>query len=169
MSKKEQELQMMKLDVATTAEDSLEIMNNMKKKTYNVGIDLDKALSNPGSSYDIVLQENDSVYIPQLNNTVKISGEVLFPNTVAYTVGKKASYYINQAGGVRKTGKKSLAYVLYPNGQVSKASKGKILPGCEVVIPTKPERNFDSQRSAMYISATSAAATIAAVVISAMK
>lgn len=169
ISKKEQDLQAMKLEVATSAEDSLEIMNNMKRKTYDVGIDLEKAMSNPGSSYDIVLMENDSVYIPQLNNTVKISGEVLFPNTVAYTVGKKASYYINQAGGVRKTGKKSQAYVLYPNGQVSKASKGKILPGCEVVIPTKPEKNFDSQRSAMYISATSAAATIAAVVISAMK
>jgi protein involved in polysaccharide export with SLBB domain len=169
ISKKEQDLQAMKLEVATSAEDSLEIMNNMKRTTYDVGIDLEKAMSSPGSSYDIVLMENDSVYIPQLNNTVKISGEVLFPNTVAYTVGKKASYYINQAGGVRKTGKKSQAYVLYPNGQVSKASKGKILPGCEVVIPTKPEKNFDSQRSAMYISATSAAATIAAVVISAMK
>jgi hypothetical protein len=84
-------------------------------------------------------------------------------------MGKKASYYINQAGGVRKTGKKSKAYVLYPNGQVSIASKGKILPGCEVVVPTKPERTFDAQRSSLYISATSAVATIAAVIISAMK
>jgi protein involved in polysaccharide export with SLBB domain len=169
VSKKEKELQLLKLEVATTAEDSVEIMNNLNKKTYTVGIDLEKAIAKPGSSYDIVLQENDSVYIPQLNNTVKISGEVLFPNTVAYTMGKKASYYINQAGGVRKTGKKSKAYVLYPNGQVSIASKGEILPGCEVVVPTKPERTFDAQRSSLYISATSAVATIAAVIISAMK
>lgn len=169
VSEKELDIQRLKLDVAKTAADSIEIENNLQKRTYNVGVDLHKAIAKPGSSSDIVLQDGDSIYVPLLNNVVKISGEVMFPNTVAYEQGKSYSYYINQAGGVSKQSKKSLAYVIYPNGQVSKANKGKILPGCEIVLPKKPEKKFDSQRSTLWITAASTVATIAAVLISALK
>ena len=115
------------------------------------------------------MQEGDSIYVPQLNNVVKISGEVLFPNTVAYEEGRSASYYINQAGGVNKTGKKSLAYIVYPNGQASKIRKGDILPGCEIVVPTKPEKKVDTQRTSMWLALASSVSTIAAVLITALK
>lgn len=169
ISKEEMDIQRRKLEVAMNASDSLEVMKALQKTTYNVGVNLQKAMDNPGSDSDIVMQEGDSIYIPQLNNVVKISGEVLFPNTVAYEKGKRASYYINQAGGISKTGKKSLAYIVYPNGQVSKIRKGEILPGCEIVIPTKPEKKVDTQRTSMWLALASSVSTIAAVLITALK
>lgn len=169
MSKKDIELQKLKEDVAYATSDSLDTTKKESEMTYNIGVDLQKALDNPGCPSDIVLQEGDSIYVPQLNNVVKISGEVLFPNVVAYDEGRSASFYINQAGGVSKTGKRSLAYIVYPNGQVSNIRKGKILPGCEIVVPIKPEKKIDTQRTSMWLAVTSSVATIAAVLITALK
>lgn len=169
MSEKEKEMRRMKLEFAANAEDSLAIVNDNQKTTYTVGINLRKALDNPGSASDIVLQTNDSIYIPQLNNVVQVSGEVLLPNTVAYEEGKSLSYYLSQAGGVSNSGKKSMAYIVYPNGQVSKANKGKVLPGCEIVVPKKPERKTNTQTVSIVVAAVSALSTVGAVLISALR
>ena len=155
--------------VAITKHDSLAIQNSMQENDYRIGINLKKALNSPKSSDDIVLQENDSIFIPQMNNTIKISGEVLFPNTVSYINGEKWLYYINQAGGISKTGKKSQTYIVYANGQVSRASKGKIMPGCEIVVPAKGEKKDNTHRTSLWIAAASTVATIGAVLISALK
>ena len=107
--------------------------------TYPVGIELDKALANPGSSADIVLREGDRLYVPQYEATVKISGEVLYPNTVGYVKSKSVSYYIDQAGGFSNKAKKKQAYIIYMNGTVAKVGhNAKPLPGCEIVVPSKP-------------------------------
>ena len=108
-------------------------------ETYYVGIELDKALQNPGSNYDIVLREGDKLIVPEYNGTVKISGDVMYPNTVAYGDGRSYKYYINQAGGFGTRAKKSKAFVVYQNGTVSIAGKRKIEPGCEIIVPSKPK------------------------------
>lgn len=126
---------------------------------YTVGIELDKALSNPGSDYDIVLREGDSLYIPEYVSTVRIMGEVQYPNTVTYIEGKSLSYYIDQAGGYGKRAKKRSAYVIRMNGTVSRLhrrSKKGIEPGCQIIIPSKKERNRMSLTEIMSF-ATSAA------------
>ena len=169
ISSQEEDLKFRKLEVAPTKQDSIEIQNALLKNNYSVGFDLEKALNNPHTNDDIVLVENDSIFIPQLNNTVKISGEVLFPNTVSYIKGKNSSYYINQAGGVAKGGKKRQTYIVYANGQVSSASKGKVLPGCEIVVPAKMEKKDNSQQASLWIAAAGTVATIGAVLISALK
>lgn len=105
---------------------------------FPVGIDLEAALREPGSDADLVLREGDKLVIPQYNGTVKINGAVMYPNTVAYKKGKKAKYYIEQAGGFSTQAKKSRAYIIYMNGQVAQVAKGaKIQPGCEIVVPNK--------------------------------
>ena len=104
---------------------------------YYVGIELDKALANPGSDYDVVLREGDRLVVPEYSGTVKINGNVMHPNTVAYMQGKPYKWYINKAGGYGIGAKKSKAYILYQNGLVSKVSKGKIEPGCEIIVPNK--------------------------------
>lgn len=104
---------------------------------YYVGIELDKALANPGSDYDVVLREGDRLVVPEYSGTVKINGNVMHPNTVAYMQGKNYKWYINKAGGYGNGAKRSKAYILYQNGLVSKASKGKIEPGCEIIVPNK--------------------------------
>lgn len=106
--------------------------------TYSVGIELDKALANPGSDADIVLREGDRIVVPQYTGTVKINGEVMYPNTVGYVKGKKASYYIDQAGGFTNKAKKRQSYIIYMNGTVAKvAHNAKPMPGCEIVVPAK--------------------------------
>lgn len=105
---------------------------------YYVGINLDKALENPGSDYDIILREGDRLVVPEYNGTVKINGNVMYPNTVAYSEGKGYKWYVNQAGGFGNRAKKSRTYILYQNGTVSKAkSNSTIEPGCEIIVPTK--------------------------------
>ncbi len=139
--------------------DSISIEKLDMGTTYSVGIDLEKALENPGSDYDLVLREGDHLFIPEYVNTVKISGSVMYPNTVLYKDGKKLKHYVNLAGGYGADAKKSKAYVIYMNGTVAKLSKYKsslIQPGCEIVIPSKPESKKMSVAEVMSIGTTSA-------------
>lgn len=148
--------------------DSVSLERLDLNETYYVGIDLDAAINTPGGSADLVLRDGDELVIPQYENTVKINGEVLYPNTVTYLDGQSLSYYINQAGGYTKEAQRKSAYIIYNNGHVSRASKGKILPGCEIVVPTKKHRE-NTHTLATSLSITTAIATIAAVLVSALK
>ena len=106
--------------------------------TYSVGIELDKAIANPGGDEDIVLREGDRIVVPQYTGTVKINGEVMYPNTVGFVKGKKTSYYIDQAGGFGSKAKRRQTYIIYMNGTVAKVShNAKPMPGCEIVVPAK--------------------------------
>ena len=110
---------------------------------FTVGIDLEKALANPGSTADIVLREGDVVFIPKSTNTVKINGAVMVPNTVSYIAGKNIDYYLNQAGGYSDNAKKSKKFIVYMNGQVTKvkgSGKKQIEPGCEIIVPSKSKK-----------------------------
>ena len=132
---------------------------------YPVGIDLPEALANPGCDADIILREGDRLVIPQYNGTVKINGAVMFANTVAYEKGKKASYYIDQAGGFASDALKSKAYIIYMNGKVAKLSHGaKVQPGSEIVIPAKLKRKMSTaEMMSMGTSMSSIAAMIATI------
>lgn len=109
---------------------------------FYVAIDIEKAMANPGSECDVTLLEGDLLHIPELNNTVQIQGEVMFPNAVAYDPHKPLNYYINAAGGYTDKAKRSRVYVIYQNGMADKVRLGnvKLEPGCLVVVPAKPER-----------------------------
>lgn len=107
---------------------------------YSVGIDLELAMKNPGSSADVVLRAGDKLVVPELSNTVKINGAVMLPNTVAYKDNKSVKYYISQAGGFANNARKSRAFIIYMNGQVAKvkgSGRNMIEPGCEIVVPVK--------------------------------
>ena len=122
--------------------DSVSLAQLSTTNVYTVGIDLEKALANPGGDYDVVVRDGDRLIVPEYNGTVKISGNVLFPNTVAYMAGKNWKHYINQAGGFGNRSKKSKSYIVYQNGTVSQVGKGKIEPGCEIVVPKKGKRDL---------------------------
>ena len=124
----------------TTNKDSINLDKIELAEYYTVGIDLEKALANPGGDYDIVVRDGDVLVVPEYNATVKISGNVLFPNTVAYQAGKSWKYYINQAGGFGNRSRKSHSYIVYQNGTVSQVGKGKIEPGCEVIVRSEERR-----------------------------
>lgn len=121
--------------------DSIALSKIDVSRNYNVGIDLQKALENPGSHYDLVLQPGDEIFVPEQQSIVKISGDVMFPNAVIYEPGKKISYYVDQAGGYGQTAKKNRAYIVYMNGTVAKAKRSsEVEPGCTIIVPSKPQR-----------------------------
>lgn len=125
--------------------DSLDMKKLDLGDTYYVGIELDKALKEPGGDADLVLREFDRIIVPEYNGTVKISGDVMYPNTVAYEKGRNAGWYINQAGGWGNRAKKSHTYIVYMNGTVAKVGhNAKVRPGCEIIVPSKPESSGKS-------------------------
>ncbi len=145
--------------------DSISVAKLNMSDNYVVGIDLEKALSKPHSDYDLVLREGDVLYIPEYVNTVKISGAVMYPNTVVYQRDKKLKHYINQAGGFGHLAKKKRVYVVYMNGTVArlKARSAKAIePGCEIIVPSRSEKKRMALAEILGISSTTA--TIAAMV-----
>ena len=113
--------------------------------SYPVGLELDEAVNNPGSDKDVLLREGDRIYVPEYNGSVKVSGDVMFPNTVFYEKGQNAKFYVKQAGGFGHRAKTSKMFIVYQNGTVGIAKKGAMPePGCEIVVPSKRHREpFD--------------------------
>ncbi len=154
------------LQLAKDKADSLAIRNKIMNQTdYPVGIELDKALAKPGSDADVTLRDGDRLIIPQYSNTVKMSGEVMYVNTVSYKKGKGLNYYLDQAGGYSNEAKKSKVYIVYMNGTVARANRlnrNAIQPGCEIVVPVKDKERL---KTTEILSLGSTSASLATVII----
>ena len=141
--------------------------------TYPVAINLERAMQNPGGEDDVRLREGDELVVPQFSNTVKISGEVMYPISLNYEKGKSLKYYIKRAGGFADRAHNSHVYAIYMNGSVQqlgrRASKD-IQPGCEIVVPTKPQRDKMSPQEMMTIgTSTASIATMIATLVNILK
>ncbi len=124
-------------------------------KTYTVGINLEEAMKNPGGDYDVVLRDGDRIIVPEYNGTVKISGNVQFPNTVSFNEKKGYKWYINKAGGFGSRAKKSKTFIIYQNGTMAKVGRGtKVEPGCEIVVPTKAKKDMSTITQWLSIGST---------------
>lgn len=162
------------LKLAThSSKDSISVNELDVDDFYNVGIELNKAMAYPGSDYDLVLREGDRLIIPEYDNTVKINGAVMYPNTVVFKKGEKLSYYVNQAGGYADNAKRNKSFVIYMNGTVSRvkgSNKKAIRPGSEIIVPSKEEsrRLSVSEILSLGTSVTSMASLIS-VLINTMK
>ena len=133
--------QVMRTAQRNSGKDSIDLSKLMNLNDYPVAIELDKAMKNPGTSDDPILREGDRVVVPQYDGTVKVNGEVLYPNTIRFKEGKSTNYYIDMAGGTTSTAKKSKTIIIYMNGMVTRAGgKNKPQPGCQIVVPTKKAR-----------------------------
>ena len=141
-------------------------------KDYSVGIDLEKALTNPGSAHDVVLRDGDELYIPQFQSTVKISGAVTYPNSVTYTNGMSVRSCLSQAGGYNDIARK-YPIVIYMNGKVATTRKRfiffkhypKVEPGSEIVVPAKTQQDRKTSLAEI-LSITSSTTSMAAMITS---
>lgn len=139
LTKEEYERQMLAVKIANqslNAENQIDTL--LLTDSYFIGIDLEKAINNPGSVSDVVLREGDVLSVPQMNNTVKISGGVFYPNTVAFDSKLDWRGYVHQAGGFTKLARRNKTYAVYMNGKVAVSDKIKPEPGMEIIVP---ERN----------------------------
>ena len=138
---REQMETMLRTAQRNSGNDSIDVKKLLTMTTFPVAIELDKALANPGSDDDPFLREGDRIVVPRYTSTVTINGEVLYPNTVRYKAGEKTDYYLDLAGGVSSTGKRSQTIIIYMNGMVAKADrKHRPAPGCQIVVPTKARK-----------------------------
>ena len=164
LARRDEMIKMARQSASASTKDSLSLEQLALETTYTVGIHLDEALANPGCDEDVELQEGDRLVIPRYNRTVRISGDILKPNTVAFKEKKNYKYYIEQAGGYGKRARKSHTYILYQNGTIAKASKGDIEPGCEVIVPTKGPK--DSANLQQWLAIGTSAASLATMFVS---
>ena len=135
--------------------------------TFTVGINLEAAAAHPGGPEDLVLREGDVLSVPILDNTVKINGAVMMPNTVAYKEGKSVKYYLEQAGGYGLNAKKSKKFIIYMNGQIARVDSGdknKVEPGCEIFVPSKSKKRTSVGEVLGYASSIGSLATMFATI-----
>ena len=123
-------------------------LTNIKiKETEAIAIDLEAILRNPGSGYDLILEEGDIISIPKQLQTVRLRGEVIYPTTVRHVDSRSMGFYINRAGGFDNRAKRRKTYVVYANGEVARTksflffkSYPPVEPGSEIIVPSKGPR-----------------------------
>ena len=145
-----------------------EALIDMKMNLNGIGsipVDLEAAIKSPGCDEDIMLRPGDKLIVPEYSASVKIIGDVMFPVTISYKKGESLDYYIKRAGGYGDNARKKRVYAIYMNGSaklLSHHSKSAIQPGCQIVVPSKKNKNKMS--TAEILSIGSSSASIAAVV-----
>lgn len=139
--------------------------------TSIVGINMEKILKYPGSKYDLLLANGDLISIPGQRQTVKVSGEVLYPISIPYDKGRGFSSYVNGAGGYSERALKRRGYVVFLNGSVKSTksflgikSHPRIQPGAEIIIPPREERK--KLTGVELITITTSITTLAILVVS---
>lgn len=135
-----------------------------------VGINLQRILKKPLSAEDLIVEDGDVIRIPKRLQTVRITGEVLQPNSIVFNKGKSFKDYINGAGGFSYNAYKKGAYVVYSNGSVESARKflffnnyPEIKSGAEIFVPKRAERERLSTQGLIGVS--TAVASLAAIIL----
>jgi protein involved in polysaccharide export with SLBB domain len=164
--KNKADLELINKIALSSAHDSSGITLITERKAFTeVAIDLEKIIKNPGSKDDILLEEGDRIEIPTINNMITISGDVFNPITVNYETSKKLRAYLEDAGGVAKSGNKKRVFVIYPNGKAGKTKKifgifrqyPKVTAGSKIFVPKMPEsKPTDYAKTSLLITGLSA-------------
>lgn len=127
---------------------------------YQVGIELDKALANPGSDYDIVLAEGDVLDIPVVRGTVRVMGAVMMPSVVSFNGRMSGRDYIKAAGGYSADAKRNKTYVVHMSGN-SEPLRGstRIFAGDDIVVPEKRKVEGMTDQTLQYVVTSISAVT----------
>lgn len=110
-----------------------------------VGIDLPRVLRDHRFQDNLILQDGDSIYLPQFSAVVDVRGAVNSPVAVAYVPGQDLDYYIAAAGGLNRKAEGGRAYVVQANGKVESVKHRvffpsgvpKPRPGSTVIVPER--------------------------------
>ncbi len=125
--------------------DSLSV--ELKYQNKPISIDLQKALLNKNSKYDVVLQQNDVVFIPEIDPFVTVIGRVQSPLKTTFINGhKRLGFYINKAGGFGVRPWKRRVFITNVSGK-SKRTKNflfmhfypRVEQGTIITVPERPQ------------------------------
>lgn len=143
------------------------------RDSTTVGIDLVKALSNANSEENISLIDGDSLVVPRINETIKVSGAVQNAVYLSYNKSNSLRDYLSQAGGLKEDAIKNQIYVRNANGKSARVSKflffkvyPKVEAGAEIVVPEYPKDRKKGLTTGEVISLTSSLTTVAIALIS---
>ncbi len=94
---------------------------------------------------DLILENNDALYIPPQPVTVGVFGAVPSPASFQYRRGETVGQYLARAGGVQKIGDKSQIFVIRANGtlisqRTVNVQRQPVLPGDLVFVPVNANR-----------------------------
>lgn len=119
----------------------------------NIGIHLASIIKNEKSGDNLIIHENDVIIIPKRLETVKVSGETLFPTTVKYGNGMNFLDYVSQSGGFTKQSLRKSSFIKYPNGSIDRTRRflvfnvyPKVEPGSEIIVPGKTGTEMTAQQ-----------------------
>jgi protein involved in polysaccharide export with SLBB domain len=132
---------------AAQAQSAARAMLSRLQNTESQGrlvIDLNKILKDAERS-DLLVKNQDSLFIPSIPYAVSVSGEVQFPTSHLYNEKMDMNDYLNRSGGYTQNADKDRTFVVKANGAVmtngtngwfGKGSNGrKISPGDVIVVP----------------------------------
>jgi protein involved in polysaccharide export with SLBB domain len=161
-------------NIADTSNSVRKLEQDLQREYDRIPLDIPTILRAPGSIEDLVLRAGDELYLPKFDGQVKISGAVLMATQVPFREGNSMKDYLNEAGGFSSRAWRRKAYVVYANGKAATTSHflffksfPKVMPGSEVVVPSKPEVKKTS--TAEMIGISSAIASLAGVVIALLR
>lgn len=132
--------------------DSIATNEKLKDEIYKsyelISVNISKILTNPSSTENLILEDGDFLTVDKNANLVKISGDVYYPTIVPYKKGKRAKFYIKQAGNYTELARKSGVIVIRPDGK-AKGIKSfllfkkypKVTARSEIFVPQKNKSN----------------------------
>jgi protein involved in polysaccharide export with SLBB domain len=85
----------------------------------------------------LLLESGDIVRVPARDGLVVISGEVLFPNAVAFDTRFTLQDYVTKAGGYTQSADTSRVIVAHRDGSFEEGLKAQVRPGDEVLVLPK--------------------------------
>lgn len=92
---------------------------------------------------DVRLQDGDVITIPETNDAILLSGEIVMPQAAVYTPGMSVEDYIEQAGGFTDRANEDGVLVAHRNGAVVNADDARLRAGDEIlVLPRAPTSNI---------------------------
>lgn len=132
--------------------DSLNASESIKKEIFkdheNISIDLGKALKEPQSSENMLLEDGDIITIENNTNLVKVSGEVYYPTIIPFKPNENLKYYIEKSGSYTQAARKSGTLVIYPDGKAKKIGHflffkkyPEVVSRSEIFVPKKSDKN----------------------------
>lgn len=142
------------------------------RDSTKIAVDLSVILNNPNAKENLLLLKGDRLFIPRELETIKLTGELLNPVSVAYRPNLSIRDYISQAGGFTEKAAKRRVFVKYANGFSDRTKTflffttyPKVEQGAEIIVPAMDIDNNNKLSTAEKVAILGAVSSISLIAI----